>query len=599
MAHPHESNTDRRPLLRRRSVLSGLAAAGLGGLGVTVAPQIVSAATNGSAGSAAEPDLGPNVSVFDPDMSAQDIQSKVDSVFKKQEKAQFESGRHAFLFKPGSYEVDVNVGFFTQVAGLGATPGDVKVSGAVHAEADWDDGNATQNFWRSAEGIQVTPKSGGADRWAVSQAAPYRRMHVKGDLALDDGGWSSGGWISDTVVDGTVKSGSQQQWLSRNSEFKSWDGANWNMVFVGVKGAPGDSFPKPPYTTVDSAPRSREKPFLYVDGSGDFKVFVPALRDEASGASWSGGAPKGESIAIGDFHIAKTDESAADLNSALADGKHLLLPPGVYKLDKALAVTKANTVVLGLGLATLVPTAGDAALTVADVDGVKVAGILVDAGEKNSPVLVEIGGKDADADHSENPTSLHDVFVRVGGTGAAKAEKSLVVNSSQVIADHLWLWRADHGDGVGWDTNPADTGLEVNGADVVAYGLFAEHYQKYQVVWNGERGRTYFFQNEMPYDPPNQDAWRNGDTKGYAAYKVADSVKEHEAWGLGSYCNFTADKSVVADRSFEVPRADGVKFHHMTSVSLGGAGTIAHVINDTGNAADSGNNVSTVTSYPS
>ncbi|WP_246531088.1 coagulation factor 5/8 type domain-containing protein [Streptomyces bathyalis] len=587
-----------RPGLRRRTVLATLAAAGLGGLGVAAAPRAASALTALSGASAAEPDFGPNVSVFGPDTSAEDIQAKVDSVFKEQETAQFGKGRHAFLFKPGSYDVDVNVGFFTQVAGLGLTPDDVKVSGAVHAEADWFDGNATQNFWRSAEGISVTP-SGGKDRWAVSQAAPYRRMHVKGDLELDDGGWSSGGLMADTVVDGQVRSGSQQQWLSRNTEWGSWSGSNWNMVFVGAKNAPGgDGFPSPPYTTVEATPKVREKPFLHVGKDGGYEVFVPALREDSTGASWSGGAPEGESLPLGDFHIAKAGDSASALNSALADGKHLLLTPGVYELDEPLAVTKKNTVVLGLGLATLMPSSGKAVLTVADVDGVKLAGFLVDAGKENSPTLIEIGPEGAGADHSANPTSLHDVFIRIGGIGAAKSETSLVVNSSHVIADHLWLWRADHGDGVGWDTNPADTGLIVNGDDVTAYGLFAEHYKKYQVIWNGERGRTYFFQNEMPYDPPDQDSWMNGDTRGFAAYKVDGSVTDHQAFGLGSYCFFNVNKSVVADRSFEVPQAEGVKLLHMTSVSLGGTGTIEHVVNNTGGPANADSNVATVTAYP-
>ena len=118
-----------------------------------------------------------------------------------------------------------------------------------------------------------------------------------------------------------------------------------------------------------------------------------------------------------------------------------------------------------------------------------------------------------------------------------------MVNSNNVIGDHMWLWRADHGSGVGWTTNTADTGLVVNGDNVTMYGLFVEHYQKYQVIWNGNGGRTYFFQNEMPYDPPNQAAWMNGSTQGYAAYKVADSVTSHEAWGLGSYCYFNVNPS--------------------------------------------------------
>ncbi|MZD09771.1 coagulation factor 5/8 type domain-containing protein, partial [Streptomyces sp. SID5785] len=227
-----------------------------------------------------------------------------------------------------------------------------------------------------------------------------------------------------------------------------------------------------------------------------------------------------------------------------------------------------------------------------------IAGLLFDAGTTTSDTLMEVGPEGADADHASDPTSLHDVFFRVGGAGVGRATDSLVVNSDDVIGDHTWIWRADHGDGVGWDTNTADTGLIVNGDDVTMYGLFVEHYQKYQTVWNGNGGRTYFYQNEMPYDPPDQSAWMNGDTRGYAAYKVGDDVTSHEAWGLGSYCFFNANPSVVADRAFEVPDRAGVTFHDLVAVSLGGGtGSIEHVINDTGGPADTGTAVNVV-NYP-
>jgi hypothetical protein len=241
--------------------------------------------------------------------------------------------------------------------------------------------------------------------------------------------------------------------------------------------------------------------------------------------------------------------------------------------------------VLGLGYATLVPEGGVVPMSVADVNGVKIAGLLFDAGSVNSPVLLQVGPSGSSADHATDPTSIQDVFFRIGGAGVGKATDSLVVNSDDVIIDHIWAWRADHGSGVGWTSNTAETGLIVNGDDVTAYGLFVEHYQKYEVIWNGERGRTYFFQNEMPYDPPNQAAWMNGSTKGYAAYKVGANVTTHEAWGVGSYCYFNVDPSIHAAHAFEVPNASGVKFHDLLTVSLGGNGTIDHVINDTGAAA--------------
>ncbi|WP_443060014.1 RICIN domain-containing protein [Streptomyces sp. NBC_00485] len=543
------------------------------------------------------PDLGPNVTVFDPSTPAATVQSSLNAAFAQQETNQFGTARKAFLFEPGTYDADANVGFYTQVAGLGLSPDDVTIRGAVHAEADWFQGNATQNFWRSAENLSVTPASG-TDRWAVSQAAPYRRIHLRGNLQLDDGGWSSGGYMADTKVDGQVRSGSQQQWLTRNSQLGSWTGSNWNMVFVGSKGVPATSFPNPPYTTVAQSPVTREKPFLYVDSAGAWKVFVPASRTNSSGVSWSSGTPEGTSLPLSDFFIVKPGATAAQMNDALAAGKHLLITPGVYHLSQTLKVTKPDTVVLGLGLATLVPDNGVTALTVADVDGVQLAGLLIDAGTTNSAQLLEMGPSGSSADHGADPSSLHDVFFRVGGAGVGKATTSLTVNSDDVIGDHLWIWRADHGGGVGWTSNTADTGLVVNGDDVTMYGLFVEHYQKHQTIWNGNGGRTYFYQNEMPYDPPNQAAWMNGSTQGYAAYKVANSVTSHQVHGFGSYCYFSSDPGVTAEHAIEAPDNPNVRFTDMVTVSLGGKGTIRHVVNDRGGPSNSSTNVADLVSYP-
>jgi hypothetical protein len=545
------------------------------------------------------PDFGPNVKIFDPSMSASSIQSQADSIFNQQQTNQFGSQRYAMLFKPGTYSTNVNVGFYTQVAGLGLSPDSVTINGDVHAEADWFQGNATQNFWREAENLKVVPSSG-TERWAVSQAAPFRRMHVAGNLALDDGGWSSGGYISDAKVDGQIQSGSQQQFLTKNTQMGSWSGSNWNMVFVGDTGAPAQSFPSPPNTTVGTTPADAEKPFLYVDSAGNYQVFVPSVQSNTSATTWYNKTPAGSSLPISQFYIVKSGDTASTINAALASGKNLIVTPGVYHLNQTLNITRANTVVLGLGLATFVPDGGITAINTADVDGIRLAGVLIDAGTTNSATLVNIGAAGSSASHAANPTVLNDFFVRIGGATVGKATQSLVVNSSNVILDHLWLWRADHGNGgtVGWSTNTAANGLIVNGQNVTAYGLFVEHYQQTQVIWNGNGGRTYFFQNEMPYDPPNQSSWMNGSSQGYPAYKVADSVTSHEAWGLGSYCYFSSNSSVVSANSFQVPNTSGVKLHDMVTVSLGGVGTISHVVNTTGAAVNSGHQVTDLNSYP-
>ena len=569
----------------------------LGGTSSTPTPTPTSPPTPTPTPTSGPPNFGPNVIIFDPSMSASSIQSTLDSIYNQQQTNQFGTQRYAVLFKPGTYNVGVNVGFYTQVLGLGLLPDNVLINGYVNVNAGWNGGNATQNFWRGAENMEVNETSGSA-QWAVAQAGPFRRMDVRGNLQLWDGGYSSGGFIADTNISGQVQSGSEQQWMSRDSTYGSWSGGVWNMVFVGVNGAPAQSFPNPPETVVSQAPVVREKPFLYIDSSGNYHVFVPALRTNSAGTSWASGSPAGTSLPISQFYIASPSDTAATINNALAQGLNLLFTPGVYQLSGTIQITRPNTVVLGLGLATLTAENGVTPMTVADVDGVTIAGLLFDAGPTNSPVLLQVGPSGSSADHSANPTLLSDVFFRIGGAGAAQATQTLVVNSNNVILDDLWLWRADHGTGVGWTVNPATNGLIVNGNNVTAYGLFVEHYQQYQVIWNGNGGRTYFFQNEMPYDAPNQAAWMNGSSDGWAAYKVGASVTNHQAWGVGSYCYFNVDTALIADHSFEAPNTSGVQFHDLVIVSLGGVGTINHIINETGGPVNSSTQTAYLVSYP-
>ncbi len=533
----------------------------------------------------AKPDFGPNVLIFDSSMQPQAIQKQIDAVYATLQHDEFSSQRKALLFLPGSYAVDLPVGFYTEVIGLGASPDDTRIAGNMHADANHEHNNATTTFWRAAEGISIVP-AGGTMQWAVSQAVSLRRMHVRGDLVLHQhNGWASGGWMSDSLVDGNVGSGSQQQWISRNCGWKSWTGSNWNMVFVGVVHPPDGTWPAPPYTTVAKTPVVREKPFLQVNAAGAFSVRVPELRNDSIGIAWRGGETPGETIPIAQFYIARPDvDTAETINTQLAQGKNLILTPGIYDLTAPIRVTRPHTVVLGLGFATLPPTKGTAALTTADADGIEIAGLLFDAGPTESPVLLEVGPDGSQARHAKDPINLHDVFFRVGGAGVGRTKVNLKINSNDTLVDHTWIWRADHGDGVGWDLNTSENGLVVNGDRVTVYGLFVEHHQKFQVLWNGNGGRTYFYQSEIPYDPPNQSSYSSAPgVNGWASYKVADGVTSHEAWGLGIYSVFIYP-NVVLTRAIETPKSSEVKFHDMITVALGDHGEISHVINDAGGA---------------
>jgi hypothetical protein len=532
------------------------------------------------------PDFGPNVLVFDPSMTT--IQKQIDAVYATQERGEFNANRCAMLFKPGKYSLDVKVGFYTQVAGLGESPDDVEITGAVRSKATWRKGNATVNFWRSAENLSVIPREDqNVNVWAVSQGTALRKVHIKGNLNLWDGGWSSGGFMADCKIDGRVNAGSQQQWISRNSEFAGWQGGAWNMVFVGVSHPPAGTWPDRPNTVIEQTPVIREKPYLVIDEAG--RYFVRALSlsaDGSQGITWGHGGTAGMAIPIDQFFLARADrDTSASINAALDRGMNLIFTPGVYHLQSSIHVSRPHAIVLGLGYPTLVPDEGAAAMTIDDVDGVEMGGFLFQAGKIESPVLLQVGQPGRSVSHAKDPSFLYDIFCRAGGAAVGSATSLVTVNSKNVVGDNFWLWRADHGRGAGWNANKNLNGLVVNGDDVTLYGLFVEHCQAYQTLWNGNGGRVYFYQSEMPYDPPSQTAWSHDGVMGYASYKVADTVTTHEAWGLGVYCVFYA-APVVSESAIETPVTPGVKMHHMIVLRFGGVrgSGIEHIINDEGSS---------------
>ena len=598
----------RRPT---RAFVAVLAAAALTVSGMALA-STANADPVPSSGSPAVVDFGPNVKIFDPSMPQSQIQATVDAIAAQQVDNEMGTARFALLFKPGTYGTAAKplvfqVGYYTEVAGLGVSPRDVTINGHVDVYNRCfaaDNCIALNNFWRSVSNltINVTGLDGcrsSGNFWAVSQAAPMRRVNITGgNLTLMDyctapPQYASGGFMADSKA-GTIINGSQQQFLVRDSSIGLWTNGVWNQVFSGVTGAPVQSFPTPTYTTLATTPVSREKPYLLLDATTNrYSVFVPDVRTNSSGTTWERGATAGHAIPLSDFFVAKPGDSVRTINDQLARGKNLLFTPGVYDIDRTIAVKRADTVVLGLGVATLTAVNGVVPLSVADVKGVDVAGIMIDAGATNSPVLLQVGSDrsgrwrdNGNFSSPSDPTTLHDVYFRIGGPHEGKATVALQVNSDNVLLDDIWAWRADHGTGVGWTANTSDTGVVVNGRNVTATGLFSEHFQKYNVIWNGEEGKTIFFQNELPYDAPNQAAWQHDGVLGWAGYKVADSVKTHELWGGGSYIFTNIDPTIHATRGFEVPVTPGVKMHDLLTVQLG-AGTLDHVVNDTGAAVTS------------
>ncbi|WP_242402918.1 adenylyl cyclase [Deinococcus deserti] len=565
-------------------------------------------------------DLGPHVTIFDPGMPVSHIQAVLDATYARQVNNEMGTERYAYFFRPGVYGTDtqplqIKVGYYTEIAGLGASPEDVVINGKVEVYNRCLGENGTSNclalvnFWRTLSNLTVNINARGQDGcrasanfWAVSQAVSVRRVAINGgNLSLMDyctagPQYASGGFLADSRAQ-TVINGSQQQWLTRNSNIGAWSNGVWNQVFAGVIGAPSEAkFPTEPYTTLDTTPLSREKPFLYLDAQGRYQVRVPSAQTNTRGTSWENGITPGRTVPLSEFFIARPSDSIQVINAQLARGRNLLLTPGVYNVAQSILVKRADTVILGMGHATLTAMNGSTPLQVADVPGVIIAGVTIDAGSMLSPVLLQVGKKNgnkgAKKNDPANPTTLSDVYFRVGGPHVGKAATSLEINSDNVLIDHTWVWRADHGiegfsgDTERWNTNIGRNGVIINGDNVTATGLFVEHFQEYNTIWNGENGLTVLYQNELPYDPPTQDDWSHDGVLGWAGYKVADHVQTHQLYGGGVYVFNQNNPSIRTENGFEVPAAPGIRLHHIMTVNLS-AGTINHVVNGLGEAATS------------
>ena len=544
--------------------------------------------------------LGENVYIFTPEDEASAVQETLDHIYSKQEAAQFEDDRYAVYFMPGEYNVSANVGFYTELAGLGVLPTDTKVR-EVNTYARWLSNpqglhNATCNFWRSIENIEMQSDT----VWAVSQATGMRRVQVDGNLTLhDEYGWASGGFLADSKVVGLVDSGTQQQWLSRNNSYSSWIGQNWNIVMLGDEpgGVPVSTWPEASYTAVDETPIVREKPFLVYDEKDGFGVFVPEWKEGSVSFDWDeDGASEGKVISLDDFYVAKENAATAQtINAALADGKNILFTPGVYELDEALKVRKSGTVVMGIGLATLRSTGGNKCLVSENADDLILAGLLFDAGTEESEALVRLGAVEGNAEdatdgvaESVKPSLLADVYFRVGGIasdGPCKTKTCIAIDLDNVVGDNLWVWRADHGDNVGWDMNTCENGIIINGSGVKMYALMVEHFKGYQTMWNGDDGTCIMYQSEVPYDVPDRGQWINPDGKrfGYASFKVADDVSSFSATGLGIYM-YNRDNTIPMYCAMEVPDVEGVHVHNAITAYLNGFPGMKCVINEAGDS---------------
>lgn len=560
-----------------------------------------------------------SVRVFGPEDDAASIEAAVNEAFSQNgghvdpDHGQFVSTRFAFLFKPGSYSVEVPVGYYTQVLGLGDAPSDVVFTSekGVYSEQgslDYKVG-ALNSFWRSAENFETQanfmwlkedlthhpgtdPKEfGNGMLWAVSQAAPLRRIIIDHDLVLTEPsggetgtgapGRSSGGYIGNVEVKKEVVMGTQQQWLARNSAVGHWSQANWNSVFVGTEGVPAsrcklDQHPRGAFVTVDNTPVIAEKPYITVEAGGEYFLNIPQVQHNRRGVDYSQGGTK--KVSFEKVYVSKPTDGVSELNAKLKAGLHLVLTPGIYRINEPLFVNTEDQVILGLGLATLQSTNGNVLIQVGNVEGVRIGGLLLEAGPVESNALLRWGnGKNPG--NPANPGFLYDIFGRSGGaTPNVKVKVMIEMQSGHVVGDNVWLWRADHGQG--YETvllqNPSQIGAVITGDDVTMYGLFSEHHLTDQVQWAGDRGAVYFLQMELPYD-----ATADYGTNGYTGLRVNNTVNDFSGYGVGVY-HFFRDHKVDMHSGIVTPQGLESKLVSPIAVCLGGQGVMHHILNDLG-----------------
>lgn len=581
-----------------------------------------------------------SVSVFTMATPTSSIQDTADMIYMTNggqlppDNGQFVNNGYALLFAPGTYtNLDIKIGYYTSIMGLGTSPDDTTINSVScpQGSPNYQVG-ALNTFWRSAENFATTPAEPWNPTttigmtWAASQACPLRKINITGSLFLFQltlpdfqSGYSSGGFMADCTITGTlsdesaVVSGSQQQWFTRNSEISAtpgnppWSNGVWNQVFVGCIGAPDShcsncvngvppcgclNCTEPtctatctgnPYTTVAATPLIAEKPYITCNADASiYTLVIPQIETNKVGTSADNNSPV-VSVDFSQVYVATAAADTAEtINAQIALGYHVILTPGIYNLTSPIEINQDDLVVLGIGFPILISATGNPCITVGPVSGVRVGGILLQAGPSTdpvTPVLLQWGPPGG----APNVTSgfLYDCFARVGRFSGNpdepfnQTEFMTQINSPNIVCDNLWMWRADH-DSQGLvynEDNACNTGLQINGDNVIGYGLACEHTLKDLCQWNGNNGQCYFFQAEFPYD-----VTASYGTLGYTGYRVGNGASQHAAYGVGVYSYFR-DHVVTAQSGIFSPISSGIRFINAFIRFLNGNGGISGILN--------------------
>src|SRR4051794_14031860 len=581
--------------------------------------------------------FGANVTIFNPSMSVASINAALNAPSGNQ--------RRQFFFLPGTYGdpsitpvtattnnvIQAQVASGTKVSGLGSSPCDVVINGALSINNGGLAIRPSQMSNLTINPIQINVPTNGM-LWYTSQTATWRRVNLLGNLYVSPvvqspgkcqnpctnpadinlvPGVANGFVMANSVVTGRIINGDGLnrpgvEGFGGNSDIYfqqdsigGYTGFGSDMVFAGTLGAPATDF-RPGVegangtfavtpghiTTVDTVPVVREEPYVYYDGS-QFRVFRPSAQFDVRGPNWDQ-AGQGDSLPLSSFYIAApATDTATTINTQLAAGKHILLNPGTYVLNAPVTVAQPDKVVFGLG-DPILRADNTATIVVKDsAPGTVLGGFNADGRPFSATDLgavpfaenqVVIGDTPHGAGSKTNPTSLNDI------SSVSGAKTDVLVNQDYVVMNQGQI-QSNNNSGNGytttnWLAESSNYGMVVNGDHVMWQGIWLEHFKKTQVTWNGEDGQVLFFQNErpltVPFDVPGEigvqpHVWKMApDFDGYPALAVSENVNKFTLHGFQSWSRLGNGCYCNVTSLITTPVKPGVKLYSLfTGMILG------------------------------
>ena len=573
--------------------------------------------------------FGPNVIVFNPSQSIAEINAALNVAVPKG------GVGFQFYFMPGTYGdatqsppqipgvaagsspstadmltaanaagiISAPIGANTVLAGLGKSPCDVVINGALFIQ----DGSLSVTQRRLIN-MTINPIEANTPEntmhWASSQNAIWRRVNFLGGVEisnLETGSQNFGAMFANSNIAGNILAGNGMlittdplqpdgygnntngMYYVQGSTIGGFSGYAGLFEFIGTKGAPAQNFAPGPSAGVpggdignlEKLPVVREAPFVYYNSKkAQFEVFKPSVQRNRKGYDWRVNSSTGKFLPLSSFYIADPAvDTATTLNAQLAAGKNLMLNPGTYNLSETLIINKPDTMVLALGVPVLKSAAGVQTLKITDkATGTILYGFNVTSDAPGAVVAdyqLQIG-VNGGTGKASNPTSITDVNV------ASRAFIAEVINQNYVIQNQGEInTSTDSTSAATWGTPDGSHGIMVNGDNVTLQGLYVEHYKKFPLIWYGNKGQVHYMVNEPPYTPyydtpnvlPTTWQWAT-DFHGYPSIYIDYNVKQFSLEGYLTAYRFNKGCRCEITAGIVTPVKKGIKFRNVLGTGI-------------------------------